>query len=386
MIDQMGINLSYMLFAVAIVVGQAVATYGAFQHELWIMLVGRAIIAIGGDSIVVAKSAMIAKWFMGKELSFALGAGLCVARLGSSLCSFLSPKLYNWTESLYAPFLLGTILCVVSCVAVFGLGIVDKKADAEHAELNPESIKEEKMGLKSIKNLNLTYYLLLFNSVFLYGGFYCFANNVNDLMVKRFGFNPSSAGNLITIIYICPVVLTPFCGTFADKYGKRIVIIFIASLIFCLDHLGIAFLPDATEDDPNYYMVVGLLGVGLFYSVYAAVFWPCIPLVVGQKLMGVGYGLAFSAENLMLALLPLALGAIHDSTIETRQGYFWTQITLAGVVAIAVVISVWVYIQDKSKGGILDKPSVEAEAEVEEEPITKYGKAKSKVYNSMMSV
>jgi len=362
-IDYLGIKMAYSLFAIFVVIGQSIATFGIYKLDMTIILVGRIIFAIGGDSIIVAKSAMIAKWFMGKELSFALGAGLCVARLGSSLNSFLSPKLYDFSRHLYVPYLFGIVLSIISCISVFALNYIDRKADQAHQEANAE-IKEEdsKASLQDLKNLRLNYYLLVFSSVFLYGGLFGLTNNINDLMVKRFGFTPSTAGNIIPIIYVCPVIITPFFGTFSDKKGKRVLMILIGSIIFSLDHLAIAFLPNTTSH-PNYAIAICLFGVGLFYATYAAVFWPCIAIVVGQKLMGIGYGIAFSAENLMLAFLPLALGKIHDQTLDNSLGYFWTEITLAGIVAAAVVLNIWIYIDDMRNGGKLDKPVPPEETE-----------------------
>jgi len=361
-IDYLGIKMAYILFALFVVIGQTVITVGVYNLDMTIILIGRVIFAIGGDSIIVAKSAMIAKWFMGKELSFALGAGLCIARLGSSLSSFLSPKIYDTWGELYLPYLLGIALSLISGFAVLGLNHIDKKADQAQQETAAELKEESRASFQDLKNFKLIYYLLVLSSVFLYGGLDGLTNNINDLMVRRFGFTPSTAGNIIPIIYVCPVIITPFFGTFADKKGKRALIILIASIIFSLDHLGIAFLPNTTTH-PNYAIAVCLLGVGLFYATYAAVFWPCIAIVVGQKLMGIGYGIAFSFENLMLAVLPLALGKIHDNTLDTSSGYFWTEIALAVIVAAAVALNIWIYILDKMTGGKLDKPSTDEETE-----------------------
>jgi len=375
-IDYLGIKTAYLVFALFVILGQVVGTFGVYQLNMTIILVGRVIFAIGGDSIIVAKSAMIAKWFMGKELSFALGTGLCIGRLGSSLNSFVSPKLYDWKEQLYIPYVFGLILSILSGIAVFGLNHLDKKADQqeEQVKAKPQDKSGNKVTLQDLKSFKLIYYLLVISSIFLYGGLYGLTNNVNDLMVKRFGFTPSSAGNVIPIIYICPVIITPFFGTFADKKGKRALITLIVSVIFSLDHLAIAYLPDT--ETPSYSIAWCLLVVGLFYATYAAVFWPCIAIVVGQKLMGVGYGIAFSAENLMLALLPLGLGKIHDNTLDKNAGYFWTQITLSIIVAAAVVLNVWIYINDKMNGGKLDKPGTEEETQT----------LKSKAALSFMSI
>jgi hypothetical protein len=41
-----------------------------------------------------------------------------------------------------------------------------------------------------------------------------------------------------------------------------------------------------------YYLPLVLMGV--FYSSYAAVLWPCVPLVLEKKYVGTGFGVAFA--------------------------------------------------------------------------------------------
>ena len=39
--------------------------------------------SLGGESMSVGQSAIVSKWFKGKELAFALGLNISVSRLGS---------------------------------------------------------------------------------------------------------------------------------------------------------------------------------------------------------------------------------------------------------------------------------------------------------------
>ena len=49
------------------------------------MASGRLVFGIGAESLIVSVTTAIAKWFKGKELSFAFGVNLTIARLGSYL-------------------------------------------------------------------------------------------------------------------------------------------------------------------------------------------------------------------------------------------------------------------------------------------------------------
>jgi nitrate/nitrite transporter NarK len=295
---------------------------------------------------------------MGKELAFAMGATLCVSRLGSSLNSFLSPKINDWSGYLWLPFAIGVGLCILSWIGVMTLAAMDKKADQEEGIANQAPTEEtEKFKLSDFKKFNLMFYLLLFNCFFIYGAFFGLNNNLNKIMTDRFGFLETTAGNFIPIVYICSAVITPFFGLFTDRYGKRIVYMLVASLIFIIDHLIIAFLPDGTTDSPQYGMVGALLGVGLFYSTYAAVFWPCVPLVVDANVVGTAYGIITSLQNCMLAVIPLIIDKIHADTIDFHFGYFWTEIFLAGITFIGFCITSWIFIEDFRGNKKLHKPT-----------------------------
>ncbi len=85
LIDKIGVRVALIGFAGLLIVGQTVVAFGASHQSFAMMVTGRVIFGLGGESLTVAQSAITAKWFKGKEVAFAMGATLCVARLGSSL-------------------------------------------------------------------------------------------------------------------------------------------------------------------------------------------------------------------------------------------------------------------------------------------------------------
>jgi len=54
-----------------------------------VVLVGRTIFGFGGESLTVAQSALVAVWFQNKEMAFALGLNLSIARLGGVINNLL---------------------------------------------------------------------------------------------------------------------------------------------------------------------------------------------------------------------------------------------------------------------------------------------------------
>jgi hypothetical protein len=56
--------------------------------------------------------------------------------------------------------------------------------------------------------------------------------------------------------------------------------------------------PKPAEICSEYYYYIPLVLMGIFYSTYAAVLWPCLPMVLDPKYVGTGIGVAFSIMNL----------------------------------------------------------------------------------------
>jgi MFS family permease len=144
-VDKVGIPTALILFSVLILVGQAIFTVGVQANQLWIMLLGRAVYGAGGDSMIVAQSAVIARWFGGQELAFALAVCVSVSRLGSVFNNSASPYLADHSGGVAFALWFGAILCAACMGIVFVLILVEKRykeyipaaADAESGGQTP---------------------------------------------------------------------------------------------------------------------------------------------------------------------------------------------------------------------------------------------------------
>lgn len=99
--------------------------------------------------------------------------------------------------------------------------------------------------------------------------------------------------------------------------------------------------------------MIGFFFVSLYDAIFSTVGWPAIALVVDESLAGSAYGLVMSLANVMISIIPLLTGMIHDSTMDIDNGYFWTCIQLAGVGLIAFSFTLFLYLQDKRTGNRL---------------------------------
>ncbi|MGD8699880.1 MAG: MFS transporter, partial [Gemmatimonadales bacterium] len=126
-IDRIGVKKATFLFGVLCFVGAIVT---AATSSFVVMASGRLIFGLGAESLIVSVTTAIAKWFKGKELSFAFGANLTIARLGSFAAlnspTWARPAFENWQWPLLISVAFG-VFCVVGAVIYW---VMEDRAEA----------------------------------------------------------------------------------------------------------------------------------------------------------------------------------------------------------------------------------------------------------------
>lgn len=354
LIDRLGIRVGVVIFSFLLIIGQFFVMLGGIMTKYWLLILGRVIFGLGGESLSVTQSTLVAKWFADRDLAFALGLNIAISRLGSTVNTALTPQFYDATDGYFLPFFVGLILCCLSFIAGLGLCWMDRESDRREGKLKGganEPDESEQIKLSDLKNFNLTFWLLAVNCMLIYGAFFSFTGNANDLLHKMFGVSNSSAGLYLMIIYLFAACVTPFFGKVCDKYGKRASMMIAPLSLFVVALTILIFYP---EDIQPAATLFPLICTGIFYSTYAAIFWPCIALVVEKKTLGTAYGIVTSVQNLNLAISPLVFGAIHDGTTN-RGGYFWAVTFIIFQALIGLYCAVAINVVDFKNGNVLDK-------------------------------
>lgn len=73
---------------------------------------------------------------MGKELAFALGLAITIPELGNALNSYLTPIIYEKTQSLGPPLFTSVGVTSISFLCAIFAAYLDKKADQVDLTLN----------------------------------------------------------------------------------------------------------------------------------------------------------------------------------------------------------------------------------------------------------
>ena len=156
LVDLLGVRICLTVFAGLITVGQLIFTFGV-QWKSWpVMFLGRVVFGLGGESFVVANTALLADWFKGKELAFSFGINLAIARLGSVFNNIISPRL----GGVVYPNYFGFLLCCLSFLCVLITLPIDRSIEMKiklykNSDMSIDSdIQTPERKEKSINRIN----------------------------------------------------------------------------------------------------------------------------------------------------------------------------------------------------------------------------------------
>jgi MFS family permease len=92
-IFKFGYRTMFLIFGFCVLLGQLLFSIGCSTKSIYLMILGRVIFGIGGESLNTTQYAIIVQWFSANQLAFSLGICLSLARLGSALNDVISPRI-----------------------------------------------------------------------------------------------------------------------------------------------------------------------------------------------------------------------------------------------------------------------------------------------------
>lgn len=106
LIDKIGLKFAMLLFGSLQLFGHGLFTVAGFMGTEdvtndWpfiVALAGRLFLGLGGESLAVCQSTAMARWFIGKELSFSAGLSMSTNSLSIVASTYVMPPLANATS------------------------------------------------------------------------------------------------------------------------------------------------------------------------------------------------------------------------------------------------------------------------------------------------
>ncbi|KAJ8280343.1 hypothetical protein GJAV_G00053430 [Gymnothorax javanicus] len=353
-----GIRLGTIIFSLFVCCGQVIFAAGALFNAFWLMELGRFVFGIGGESLAVAQNTYAVSWFKGKELNLVFGLQLSMARVGSTVNMNIMGWVYDQMHSLVgstghttlgATLMIAGVTCLFSLFCALVLGFLDRRAKKI---LNKEQGRTgEVIKLTDVKDFPFSLWLIFIICVAYYAAIFPFIGLGQVFFIEKFNFSPTEARAVNSIVYIISAPASPILGLLVDKTGKNVIWVLCAVVTTLAAHMMLAF----TFWNPWIAMCV----LGMSYSLLACALWPMVAFLVPEHQLGTAYGFMQSIQNLGLALIAMASGAILDS-----RGYLFLEVFFCACVCMALIAVVMLYFVDFLRGGDLNR-SAKARAQLQ---------------------
>ncbi|KAJ3089839.1 hypothetical protein HK102_005377, partial [Quaeritorhiza haematococci] len=319
LVDRMDPKKVLLIFSGFVCLGQTLFAMGVQMKDFPTMLFGRILFGIGGESISVVQASITTSWFKNKELAFALGLNLCIARFGSVINAILSPRIEHalnvpaavWMGGVtcYLSFVSAMILCIIMAthsppddsVVDVGGDLQGISTDASQGRSHRQQHRKENSNtrepdvttpllgkgvtcddpeemdvpepLSPVSHAGSVASLSSASTATAAGGFVPFNNIASDfLMSKWFPGDTEKAGIVMSIPDTMSAILVPFCGVLVDRFGRRASLLIMCALVIAGVHtaLGLTMINPA----------IPLVFLGLSYSIYGVAIWPSIATII----------------------------------------------------------------------------------------------------------
>ncbi len=305
-VDRLGTRISSMIFAFLCFAGAALT---AVSGDITTMAAGRLVFGLGAESLIVAVTTIIGRWFKGKELSLAFGLNLTIARLGT-FAALNSP---SWGKAFYnnwqAPLLIAVAAGVISIVSVIVYWGMDSFAEKNLAV--KDIPKPDEINLKEIFSFTPSYWYIVMLCITFYSAIFPFQTFAVKFFVEAHGESREMGGFLSSILTLSSMILTPLFGLLSDAIGRRSLLMMIGSVLLIPVYLLMAY------TSVNLYVPMAIMGVA--FSLIPAVMWPSVALIVKEEKLGTAYGLMTMIQNIGLAGFNLLIGWANDYSGASAQ-------------------------------------------------------------------
>jgi len=351
-IDRIGTKKAMTAFCVLCLLGAALT---AAKGEARLMIAGRTVLGLGAESMIVAVTTVLAKWFRGKELSFAFGINLTIARL-ASVAADNSP---TWAHTVYypqgssgpaswqGPLLIAVGAGVLSVATALVYWVLETRAEGRY-ELGKAG-EVDKLEFRGIFRFNVSYWLVVGLCFTFYSAIFPFRTFAIDFFTNKIlashggvvaseamrVLSHEKAGFFNSLLPFSAMIATPLFGLLVDRVGKRAWFMMFGSLLLMPVYLMMAY------TNISLFVPVSLMGIA--FSLIPAVMWPSVAYLVEQSRLGTAYALMTLIQQIGFFLLNLLIGQANDYShagLENPGGYglgMWI-FSILGFVGMALAI------------------------------------------------
>ncbi|EPZ32650.1 Major facilitator superfamily, general substrate transporter domain-containing protein [Rozella allomycis CSF55] len=423
--DRLGTPKSITVVFFFVILGQILTSLGVANKSFYIILTGRTIFGIGGESVNIVQGNLSSYFFNGSFLSFVLAFNTSVARAGSVANDLLTRRIQMAYGSAFA-FWVGTLICAVASALWLArfyskmsrnqllqiptnsqahveyqnesqVNLTEQvEARMKHSSSNSSTENIDEKGMqtvilpvfddtrmdmsirqKAFQNIKYVYqnfplpFWLICADLLIFNGIMIPFNLIQSSFVgdKFFGGDDVTAKGLMSIPNTACVFLGPLIGIIQDKKGNLPFYLIACGGLYFISHSLLTF-----SNMPPI-IAISLLS---FPYVFQLTVWPCIPKLLQEKDVSLGFGIATAIMNLGLFLVPIIVAWVGTSASDLKNGqmksFYNQEYLFLSMAFLSIIISIILFDVDKrrfasilSNVKIEDKDTVELHSSISKE-------------------
>lgn len=344
--------------------------------QLTMMIIGRVMFGSGLEVVCVVATRTIVKWFKGYELALAMAINMGFGRLGSAMGIALSIDIGGGSVPpavAFAATLIGLTLIIFLVYTVFDIKLDRQMGEVKRTA--EDDFKFDDL-VKLVTNKSFLFIALLCVSFYAavfpfiqyapdlmvnkFGFSYDLPESANyfslfgsvslgnalifiGLFIFGIGFSmvpaqmKTTGAKLITILIILAlfiafigslwgtislwlkngpktaslipmgtILFTPIFGSYIDRKGKAASVMILGSLLLIFAHISLSLF------DSVILGYLGLLSLGIAFSLVPAAMWPSVAKIVAESRLGTAYATMFTIQNIGLLAFFWGIGKVLD--------------------------------------------------------------------------
>ncbi|MDB6007920.1 MAG: hypothetical protein JWL65_170 [Gammaproteobacteria bacterium] len=306
----------------------------AIGPHLGLMMLGRFLFGVGGDTAFVAMLTGLGHWFIGRRLGVAMAIFFSVARLGSYLAD-LSPEIFKplYDRGWQPPLVLSAAVAGMSLLAAMGYAMIDRRRVLATGPM------QELRRMQLPTGLDGRLWGLLLMGMLFYAVVFPFRSTFSiEYFQGAKGLSLQEAGIANSWVFFAAIFASPVFGWLADRTRHR-----AALLVFGMACLTVSFYILAVTGWPLW-TTTALVGVS--YSLVPAVIWPAVSDQVPVYRLGATLGLMTILQNIGMAAANVIVGWLNDQAhagLGNPSGYL-PMIWFFGVLSLlGTLIGSWLW-------------------------------------------
>ncbi|KAI7862567.1 major facilitator superfamily domain-containing protein [Spinellus fusiger] len=318
-----------LFISLMVFIGSLLVSMASIYQSYSMMVAGSVIYGLGGGMIVTMQEAVLSRWFRDKQLAIVIGLILASARLTKWVAKMACYPIVYATQSNAWPIHVATLLCGLGvivngmywvvmyyhrCATLRGKEIAQPLSGyrSQWQSMDKKTDHSEKLSfqwsLRLLLLLPSTFWMIPWAQLLMSSIMSSFDDVATEYIQFRYKTTSIMAGYQSSLTQVMPIVFGPLMGVVVHRYGKRLIVLFIATLLLMTSMVLLTF----TKTIP----AVGMIIFSLALALGPVAILSSASLLLPHELSGTGMGLHKCSNNIGTTIVSVLVGYVQDLTLH----------------------------------------------------------------------